>query len=99
MDSSLRIARLVCDIIIGFCIGWNIDVVIAWIKGKRRIKRSPDSKETNAASKIKEAAKSMNMSVEELIAFYEQHDTAYAAKLRELATSGKSAPKDQYQDC
>lgn len=83
MDSSLRIARLFFDIIIGVCVGWNIDLVIAWIKGKRRVKSTP-GKEI-AASRIEEAAKSMNMSVEEMIAFYEQHDGAYAAKLRELA--------------
>lgn len=45
------------------------------------------------ASRIEEAAKSMNMSVKEMIAFYGQHDEAYAAKLRDLSASGESDPK------
>lgn len=51
MENSLRVVRLVFDIFIGVCVGWNIDLVIAWIKGKRRIKRTPDSKQGETGKK------------------------------------------------
>lgn len=56
----------------------------------RRVKEVKTmGEEKTAASRIEEAAKAMNMSAEELIAFYEERDAAYAAKLRELAALDK----------
>lgn len=73
--------------LIGFAVGRGLFDLVVWGVSKRRVKSTP-GKEI-AASRIEEAAKSMNMSVEEMIAFYEQHDGAYAAKLRELAKEGR----------